>query len=155
MPSVQSAHFHSQADLFRFQPWHIKYRRVGGREIASETLNSPNGHLTVDKKGVYELLDVRGIIYFIHYEQCTEIKFRLQTLIAPGSLSLMLQRTKLTGCGGLLHDFLRRRRLHMIPTTVPIFSEPFVKASLIMLNSICKVCAVCPKNPSTFCSKTI
>ena len=146
MLSVRSIHFHSQADLFRFQPWRIRYRRAGDGEIASETLNNPNGHLTVDKKGVYELLDVRGVTY-LHYEQSTEMKFRLQILTAPGSLSLMLQRTKLTGYRDPLHDFLQKHRLHTIPTTVPTFSEPFVKAHLITLNLICKVCAVCPVNP--------
>lgn len=46
-------------DLFIFQPWTVKYRRLDGRNHErSATLDSPNGSLRVTEDGVYEIIGV-------------------------------------------------------------------------------------------------
>lgn len=44
------------------QPWTLNYRRTGDERTQTATLRNPNDYLSVQRKGEYELVDVRRVL---------------------------------------------------------------------------------------------
>jgi nucleoporin POM152 len=58
------------------QPWRIKYRRAEAeREILTSTLTTPNDHLHVTEKGLYEILEVCALSTLVRLIADSSIRY--------------------------------------------------------------------------------